>query len=61
VSDAKSSIILPYEVLNVDRISIFHFFLGTFTVAYERTANSQAAYKMADIGRETIMAALELQ
>jgi len=33
----------------------------TFTVAYERTANSQAAYKMADIGRETIMAALELQ
>jgi hypothetical protein len=61
VSNAKSNISLPYEVLNVDRISIFQFLLGTFTVAYERTANSKAAYKMADIGRETIMAALELQ
>jgi len=60
VSSAKSKIILSYEVLNVDGISVFQFILGAFTVAYERTANSQAAYKMADIGRDTIMAALEL-
>ena len=61
MSNAKWGISLPYEFLNVNRISIFQFVLGTFRVAYKRTVNTKPAYKMADIGRETIMAALELQ
>lgn len=53
VSNATWGISLPYEFLNVNRISIFQLVLRAFRVAYERTANTKPEYKMADVGRET--------